>query len=119
MTLASTGKFSRVTRREALKAAGKALSGVAALAALSQLPGDGVSNAAQTPVPAATSSPPGQDTNRAERLRVATCQFPVSGNAAGNAKYTRDFMRRAADAGANLLHTSEGRIGWTSIPIRR
>ncbi len=33
--------------------------------------------------------------------------FPSSGNPAENAKYIRDFMRQAAEAGAHLLHTSE------------
>jgi deaminated glutathione amidase len=40
-------------------------------------------------------------------LRVASCQFPVSGEVARNAAYIRRFLRRAADAGAHLLHTSE------------
>ena len=40
-------------------------------------------------------------------LRVASCQFPVSGDVAANAGYIRRYMRRASEAGAHLLHTSE------------
>lgn len=42
-----------------------------------------------------------------EKLRVASCQFPVSDDIAKNARYIRRYMRKAADAGADLLHTSE------------
>lgn len=42
-----------------------------------------------------------------ERLRVASCQFPVTEDITGNAGYIRRYMRRAAEAGADLLHTSE------------
>ena len=40
-------------------------------------------------------------------LRVASCQFPVSDDIKKNARYIRRYLRRAADTGANLLHTSE------------
>ncbi len=40
-------------------------------------------------------------------LRVASCQLPVSGDVAANATYIRRYMKRAAEAGAHLLHTSE------------
>lgn len=42
-----------------------------------------------------------------KKLRVASCQFPVTGNVSRNASYIRRFMRKASDAGAHLLHTSE------------
>lgn len=42
-----------------------------------------------------------------EILRVASCQFPVTEDIAKNASYIRRYLRRAADAGAHLLHTSE------------
>ena len=42
-----------------------------------------------------------------DRLRVASCQFPVSGDVQRNARYIRQYLRRAAEAGADLLHTSE------------
>ncbi len=42
-----------------------------------------------------------------EKLRVASCQFPVTADIARNAAYIRRFMKRAAEAGADLLHTSE------------
>jgi predicted amidohydrolase len=93
-----------------MKAAGKALAGAAGLAALSQVSGGSVSTAAQTPVQPTPSSPPGQGTNPTERLRVGTCQFPVSEKPAENASYIRDFLRQAAQAGAHLLHTSEASL---------
>jgi deaminated glutathione amidase len=42
-----------------------------------------------------------------KKLRVASCQFPVSDDIAKNAAYIRRYAKRAADAGAHLLHTSE------------
>jgi predicted amidohydrolase len=51
-------------------------------------------------------------------LRVATCQFPVSGDAAENARQIRDFMRRAVKSGAHLLHTSEASLsGYAGIDL--
>ncbi len=51
-----------------------------------------------------------------DKLRVASCQFPVTGDVSRNAAYIRRYMRRAAEAGADLLHTSEvcltGYPGW-------
>ena len=41
------------------------------------------------------------------KLRVASCQFPVGEDVARNASYIRRYLRRAAEAGADLLHTSE------------
>lgn len=41
------------------------------------------------------------------KLRIATCQFPVSGNISGNAKFIRRFMRKAADDDAHLVHFPE------------
>ena len=40
-------------------------------------------------------------------LRVASCQFPVTHDIGRNASYIRRYLRKASDAGANLLHTSE------------
>jgi len=40
-------------------------------------------------------------------LRVASCQFPVTADIRRNACYIRRYLRRAAEAGAALLHTSE------------
>ena len=42
-----------------------------------------------------------------EKLRVASCQFPVTGDVRRNAGYIRRYMKKAAGAGADLLHTSE------------
>jgi predicted amidohydrolase len=40
-------------------------------------------------------------------LCVASCQFPVTGDIRRNAAYIRHYMRAAAAAGAQILHTSE------------
>jgi predicted amidohydrolase len=40
-------------------------------------------------------------------LRIASCQFPVTQDIGRNARYVRRYLRRAAGAGAQLLHTSE------------
>lgn len=51
-------------------------------------------------------------------LRVATCQFPVTGNPAENGRHIRHFMRKAADAGADLLHTSEAALtGYAGVDL--
>jgi predicted amidohydrolase len=42
-----------------------------------------------------------------EVLRVASCQFPVSNDVASNAGYIAVFLKKAAKAGAHILHTSE------------
>lgn len=42
-----------------------------------------------------------------EKLRIASCQFPVTEDVTRNTAYIRDFLAQAADAGAHLLHTSE------------
>ena len=41
------------------------------------------------------------------KLRVASCQFPVSADIGRNARYIRRYLREAAARGAHLLHTSE------------
>ena len=40
-------------------------------------------------------------------LRVASCQFPVTSDVRRNAAYIRRYMKKAAAAGAHILHTSE------------
>ena len=51
-----------------------------------------------------------------EKLRVASCQFPVTGEVTRNARYIRRYMKKAADAGAHLLHTSEtGLSGYAGV----
>jgi len=95
----------QVTRREAIRATGQVLAGMAGLAALSPLPG--VSRAASAPAQPAPAAPPAPAVDPGEKLRVASCQFPVSGDPSRNAAYIQDFLRQAAAAGAHLLHTSE------------
>ena len=104
MTLHSTQKAAGISRRQAVKTAGKALVGLAGIAALPPLTGAAAQAQPQQAVPAA---PPGHEANSAEKLRIATCQFPVSANPVENANSIRDFMSQAAAGGAHLLHTSE------------
>ena len=42
-----------------------------------------------------------------DKLRVASCQFPVTEDAGRNARHIHRYMKRAGDAGAHVLHTSE------------
>jgi predicted amidohydrolase len=97
----------QMTRRQAIKTAGKALAGAAGLNALPSLAGAaGLPNTAEAPAPqsdAAEAKPSGN-------LRIASCQFPVSGSPAENAKYVWDFMHKAHAEGAHLLHTSEASL---------
>jgi len=101
----SKSSTEKITRRQAVKATGKALAGAASLNALSSL-SSAAERASVAEAPRAETAP----ANDAEKLRVATCQFPVSGSAAENAKYIRDFMHAAAAQGAHLLHTSEASL---------
>ena len=76
-------KAAGITRRDAVKAAGKALASVAGLAALSSLPGGELSSAAEAPSPQTTrAGQPSQRAKPTEKLRIATCQFPVSADTA-------------------------------------
>lgn len=90
-----------------MQLAGKSLATVAGLAVAAQMPGR---------APAATPREPGAKTGNStrarprEKLRIATCQFPVTADIAANARHIRDFMREATDAGAHLLHTSEAAL---------
>ncbi len=42
-----------------------------------------------------------------QNLRLASCQFPVAGNIASNAKFIRRFMKEAAEAAADVVHFPE------------
>jgi predicted amidohydrolase len=42
-----------------------------------------------------------------QKLRIASCQFPVSGDIASNAKFIRRFMKEAADSAAHIVHFPE------------
>ena len=114
---ASSSDDDRLTRRQALGRAGEGLVGLAALA---QLSGGGARIAAGAPTldPAPPASSPRSEPRPAEKLKLATCQFPVSGKIVENAKYIRDFLHQAADAGAHLLHTSEAALsGYPGVDI--
>jgi len=113
----SSSDDDRLTRRQALGRAGEGLVGLAALA---QLSGGGARIAAGAPTldPAAPGSNSSRDARPAEKLKLATCQFPVSGKIVENAKYIRDFLHQAADAGVHLLHTSEAALsGYPGVDI--
>src|SRR5512135_3371853 len=103
----STDETSRISRRDAMKAAGKALAGAAVLAALPQSSDGAVSNSIQGSSQPITPMSSGSGASAKATLRMATCQLPVSGNLVENARFIRDFMHQAAAAGAHLLHTSE------------
>src|SRR5262245_31201955 len=75
-----------ITRRQAVKSTGKALVGVVGVAGLSQFTAVGVAQEAKAPP-----QTPGQGKDPSEKFRVATCQFPVSGDPVENAKFIRDF----------------------------
>lgn len=104
MTLQSAENAAGITRRQAAKATRKTLAGLVGLVALPSLSADAGDTQPLEPIPA---SQPDEDTNPTPKLRIATCQFPVSRDCAENAKYIRSFMHHAATAGAHLLHTSE------------
>ncbi len=42
-----------------------------------------------------------------EKLKVATCQFPVTGEIRSNAEYIKKFIKEAALNGADIVHFSE------------
>ena len=107
ITLPATDSAARLTRRQAIKAAAETLA-VAGVAALSAPAGGGSAGAAESSLPqTGRAGQRSHDARPAEKLRIATCQFPVGSRPAENAKYIRDFMHRAAEEGAHLLHTSE------------
>lgn len=45
-----------------------------------------------------------------ERLKVATCQFPVSGDLMSNSRYIKDFIVKAAHNQADIVHFSEAAL---------
>src|SRR5512133_2279584 len=110
MNLVSNSGPLRISRRAAVKTA---LVGVAGLSALSKF-----SHLELNAAPALQETGSHQSKDPGDKLRIATCQFPVSGDAAANASYIRKFMHEAADAGAHLLHTSEACLaGYAGIDL--
>jgi deaminated glutathione amidase len=107
-----------ITRREAVKSAGKALVGVAGIAAFPRFSDGAAAEQTAAPPQSAPASLPAEIKDPGEKLRVATCQFPVSGNPKENAKFIRDFMHQASERGAHLLHTSEACLsGYAGIDV--
>ena len=45
-----------------------------------------------------------------ERLKVATCQFPVSGDIKSNADHVKRFIKEAARNKADIVHFSEAAL---------
>ncbi len=53
-----------------------------------------------------------------ERLRIATCQFPVSENIRKNAAYIRRYIKKASDNQADIVHFSETALsGYAGVDI--
>ncbi len=97
----------KITRRQAVQTTGKVLAGAAGFKSLSsKYRATGLSDHNKT---VQTQAAPA-DANSIGRLRIATCQFPVSGTPTENANYIRDFMHEAARQEAHLLHTSEASL---------
>jgi deaminated glutathione amidase len=54
----------------------------------------------------------------AEKLKIATCQFPVSGDVHKNAKFIKDFIKEAAVEKADVVHFSEASLtGYPPVDI--
>lgn len=109
MISSATDMWDRMTRRQAIQFGATGLAGaVAWKQASGGEPSPGVRPSSSTP----------SDTRPDDKLRVASAQFPVSGNITANAGCIRNFMARAADAGAHLLHTSEASLsGYAGVDV--
>ena len=54
------------------------------------------------------------------QLKVATCQFPVSGRVDENAEYIKDFIKEAASNEADIVHFSEAALsGYAGVDVPR
>lgn len=104
MKLDSSRKAAGITRRQAAKSTGGVFASLTALAAPPSAAGEA---AAAAPLSSTRPRESSKEAGPEAKLRIATCQFPVSASAARNAEYIRGFMRQAAAQGAHLLHTSE------------
>jgi predicted amidohydrolase len=54
--------------------------------------------------------------SQGEKLKVATCQFPVTGDVQKNASFIKEFIKAAAGKGADIIHFSEASL--TGYPPR-
>ena len=45
-----------------------------------------------------------------EKFKIATCQFPVTGDLQSNKKYIKEFIKEAASNGASIVHFSEAAL---------
>jgi predicted amidohydrolase len=53
-----------------------------------------------------------------EKLKVATCQFPVTGDLKSNADYIKKFIKEAAQNDADIVHFSEAALtGYLPVDI--
>jgi predicted amidohydrolase len=52
----------------------------------------------------------GQSGFAQEKLKVATCQFPVTGNITENADYIKNFIKEAIHNNADIVHFSEASL---------
>ncbi len=61
---------------------------------------------------------PAEKLNPQGKLKVATCQFPVSGDVHKNAKFIKDFIKKAALQKADIVHFSEASLtGYPPVDI--
>ncbi len=60
----------------------------------------------------------GAKSQSSEKLRIATCQFPVSGDIRKNAGFVKRFIREAALNNADIIHFSEAALsGYPPIDV--
>src|SRR5579872_6257158 len=95
----------QLTRREAIKSAASLLGAGVFSGELRAAPASVVEKSHNPNTASSALTPAAQS-----RLRVATCQFPVGAHPSENARHIRGFMRKAAGAGAHLLHTCEAAL---------
>lgn len=94
-----------VSRRTALGLGGSAVAGMAI----------GLPSVAE---PTTRSQIPPEGPRPADKLRVASCQFPVGGNIVDNSRNIRQFMQQAYRCGAHVLHTSEASLsGYAAVDM--
>jgi len=61
-------------------------------------------------VPLCSQSAGAGSSSSSPRLKVATCQFPVSGDVDENARYVKGFIKKASVNKADIVHFSEAAL---------